>query len=217
MANAPRWSMVSPLPRGIIAPRRKESHPCRVCECCRRSAHLVGDTALAPGGIDEDARWVVVLPHAVALACHQLELPRALPPWSRSRSSLPCGSGELEASQWGRRRATDASFCADAGYSTVPTGKSAAATFASICHRRLDPPPTPPQSPSPPPRSTRRRGDRGMAARRAPASFHAAIASICHRRIDPQLLRLHPPPPGRGEAAMPPEKRARAGEREEGR
>ncbi|KAB8115056.1 hypothetical protein EE612_055038, partial [Oryza sativa] len=37
---------------------------------------LVKGTALLPGGIDEDARWVAVSPHAVASARHQLKLPR---------------------------------------------------------------------------------------------------------------------------------------------
>jgi hypothetical protein len=70
------------MERSLIPPKaniRATSEGAASLQGCANAAGgphtLVRGTALMPEGIDEDARWVAVSPHAVAPARHQLELP----------------------------------------------------------------------------------------------------------------------------------------------
>lgn len=163
MPKAPPSSKISHLPKRIFAPRRKEPRPCKVHECYRRSEHPYQRYHT----FDRKNRRGCALGSCVApcrrFSSPSTQAPAPLPSQSRSRSSLPCGSGELEASRWGRRSAT--------------------AHRSRPLPRRDRPPP---RQSRPSPHGSRRPPPSGSAA---VASISATAKWICGRRVGPSRRR----------------------------
>lgn len=141
MLNAPPWSVVSHLRKRKFVPRRKEPRLCGAANLASLRPLSRHHSAPRNRGI---LAWVscVVLCRRSSSPSTQALAP--LPSQWRLRSSLPCGSGELEASWWGRRSAAAHRRMTGCGALVPAIAAWIPAAASSSQRRSIAPPPLDP-------------------------------------------------------------------------